>query len=129
MLFKKSMNTLGIVFVEEFATQCCIGCTEDERKSAQPILIDLRCEVDFAPAFDSDHRRDCVDYCTLRDIAEHAATGEKVYQLLESLALEISKQILQLPHIYAIDISIRKPYKLSGAKAVGISLQRSREEI
>lgn len=118
---------LGEVFLHEYATQCRIGCTDKERQAKQPILIDIACKVNLTPAVQTDDRRDCVDYCTLRDIAKKCMSRTVYYRLLESLALDIAKRTLLLPHTLSVEVTIRKPYKLPGAKSVGITLKLDRE--
>ena len=120
---------LGKVFLREYATQCRIGCTDKERQAKQPILIDIVCLANLTPAIKTDNRQDCVDYCTLRDIAKKCPSRTVYFRLLESLALDIAKRTLLLPHVRSVEVTIRKPYKLPGAKSVGITLKLQREEV
>lgn len=111
----------GTSFIRDFATQCRIGCNDDERKAWQPIIINIVCETDMTAAIASDDRKDCIDYVTLQQTA-HTLAQETTYHLLESLADAIARATLALPHALAVTVDIRKPHKLPGCAAVGITL-------
>ena len=117
---------IGTTFVDSLATQCRIGCDEIERAALQPILIDIQCKVEMQQAVASDHRRDCVDYCELQQIALDVASRTS-YALLETLAHHIALEILKLSHVLRVTIAIRKPHKLPGSLAVGISITLNQE--
>ena len=124
---QQELAMTGKTFLTELATQCRIGCDANERKAFQPILIDISCETDMAAAIVSDKRSDCVDYCDLRQIALELAE-KTAYRLLEKLAYEIAQAVLKLSRVQAVTVEIRKPHKLAGCKAVGISLTLRAEE-
>ncbi len=111
----------GSVFIHEYATQCRIGCSELERMSDQPILVDVECETDMQAAVMADDRSACIDYCQIREIVEHAAS-QSAYQLLERLAYAIATKTRDLLYVDSVTVTIRKPYKLAGLRDVGISL-------
>lgn len=119
---------IGTTFVTALATQCRIGCNVDERKTVQPILVDISCDVDLTAAVKSDDLHDCVDYRTLHEIVLKRA-NTTVYKLLEKLAYQICLDTLQLRHVQSVTVKIRKPYKLVGCESVGISITLNQQEV
>ncbi len=117
----------GRVFIHEYATQCRIGCSELERMSDQPILVDVECQTDMRAAVSADDRTACIDYCQIRQFIEEAASRSS-YQLLERLAYAIATETLDLLYVDSVTVTIRKPYKLAGLRDVGISLTLHKQE-
>lgn len=117
----------GRVFIHEYATQCRIGCSELERKSDQPILVDVECQTDMCAAVLADDRAACIDYCQIREFIERIAS-QSSYQLLERLAYAIASETLGLLYVDSVTVTIRKPYKLAGLRDVGISLTLHKQE-
>ena len=127
-LNRKELAMTGMTFVIALATQCRIGCNAEERKTVQPILVDISCEVDLTAAVTSDDLRDCVDYRTLHEIVLKRANAI-IYKLLEKLAYQIGLDALRLRHVLSVTIKIRKPYKLVGCESVGISITLHQKEV
>ena len=116
----------GTSYIRDLATQCRIGCDEIERLAWQPVLISVACETDMTRAVTSDDLRDCIDYVALHRIVLSRAHATR-YRLLESLAHAIALAALDLPLTSAVTVDIRKPHKLSGCAAVGITLTLRKE--
>lgn len=121
------MNITGTSYLKSLAVRCRIGCLDDERVAPQPLLVDVRCRTDIAAAVATDARQDCVDYVALHGIVTALAESTR-YRLLESFAHGIATQALALPHVLEVTVDVRKPHKLPGCDAVGITLTMARGE-
>src|SRR5437868_1912527 len=108
----------GTVFLRGYKARAPIGCSEEERAEAQPLLISVSCATDMTKAVRSDTRVDCVDYCALHSIIGELLTYP-AYHLLESLANQIAQAVMRLQHVIEVTVTIEKPNKLPECEAVG----------
>jgi len=83
------------------------GVAAAERETGRVFEVDAELEVDLADAGHSDQLTDTVDYSkayeTIRDIVEGRA-----FSLLEALAQEIARSLLDLFDIYRVTLRVRK---------------------
>lgn len=100
-----------------------IGTKEWEKKERQPIIVDLILEADLAKAAKSDHLKDTIDYENLSEAIKKLAAN-KHYNLVESLAREISEMILKDFHPRKLKLTVWKPKALQGVDKVGITVER-----
>ena len=127
----KTLATIGIflfvlVFiVNDLEIEAIIGIFDWEREVKQLIKISYEVEVDIKKAFKSDNIEDTFDYKnTSKKIIKFVEKSS--FQLIEALAENVSKIILQDEKVLNLRLSISKPGALRGSKEVGLKIFRSR---
>ena len=113
------------IFVDDLEIEAIIGIFDWEREVKQLIKISYEVEVDIKKAFKSDN---------IEDTFDHKNTSKKIikfvekssFQLIEALAENVSKIILQDEKVLNLRLSISKPGALRGSKEVGLKIFRSR---
>src|SRR3972149_8622033 len=98
------MDRLSIKDIE------CIGhcgIKEEERRVGQRISADLQVTLDLSKATVSDRLEDTVDYVSLCDKVVSIGRGDS-YNLLETLAERIAREILQGFKVSEVTVRLRK---------------------
>jgi len=90
------------------------GFTEDERKNAQALDLDLELAVDCAAAAVSDELANAVDYDRVYRACEDVVT-HRSFKLLETLAQACLGVVLEDRRVVQATIRVRKPRLLGGA--------------
>lgn len=83
------------------------GVNEDERRDGQTFVFDVRLEVPDGTGA-SDRIEDTVDYREVAAIVREVSDGRK-FRLLEALAAELAKAMLERFPADAVRICVRKP--------------------
>ena len=113
-------STGTTVFIENLELRCRVGKHAPERKTLQTVIVDVACEVSPA-AISSDFMRASVDYVPIVSGIKALGDESKSRKLIETLAEEIAKICFQDPKVSKATITIRKPKKLPGVEAVGVT--------
>ena len=100
------------------------GYYEHERNAEQEFVLSLRIGIDGRNAAESDALSDTIDYDLIRTIAENVFKGKSRY-LLETLAEEITQEILKETIAQEVSISIQKTGVWSNG-IPGISITRTK---
>tara|TARA_X000000368_G_scaffold123013_1_gene96433 strand:- start:2061 stop:2414 length:354 start_codon:yes stop_codon:yes gene_type:complete len=113
------------IFVSDLEIEAIIGIYDWEREVKQLINISYEVEVDINKAFKSDNIEDTFDYkSTSKKIIK--SVEKSSFQLIESLAENVSKIIMQDEKVLNLSLSVSKPGALRGSKEVGLTIFRSR---
>ncbi len=116
------------VFVQGLEVSSRIGVAASERRVARRLTIDLEVELDCRPAATSDDVRDAVDYGELAATVTREAAARE-YRLVETLAEVLSATLLTtFPRIDSVRLKISKRGAVAGAEAVGVVIERRRQE-
>ncbi len=83
------------------------GVFEEERREGRLFEVDVICEVDRVAGFTSDRLEDTLDYRRIADAVLEIGAGPSC-TLVEHLAERMAKRCLALPHVRAVDLTIRK---------------------
>ena len=83
------------------------GVYSKERKVEQEFLISLKMGFDVSGAANTDKLKDTVDYQRVKEVVSKVIQGKSRY-LIETLAQDISIQILEDTRIKSVEVSIRK---------------------
>lgn len=106
------------------------GCSEQERKKAQPFIVDAELYLDLSRAGKSDDLGDTIDYVAILDDIKKIVGGTP-RNLIETVAQDICNILLKKYFLLdAVKITLRKPKppvkeKFSGA-AVEIFRERAK---
>ena len=113
------------IFVNDLEIEAIIGIFDWEREVKQLIKISYEVEADINKAFKSDNIEDTFDYkSTSKKIIEFVEKSS--FHLIETLAENVSKIILQDEKVLNLSLSVSKPGALRGSKEVGLTIFRSR---
>jgi FolB domain-containing protein len=99
------------------------GADPGERDNAQPFDVTVVIECDLSPAAISDDLKDAIDYSVLQQSITRIIEGTS-FRLIERLAAEITRAVLEDARIAYAEITIAKPGVLQGATP-SVTLRRS----
>lgn len=115
------------VFIRGLEVETIIGIHGWERNLMRPLIFALEMGVDTRDAAASDHVRDAVDYAAVADVVRKIAETLRP-GLLETLAEKIARELFDAFPIATLKLSIDKPGAVAGVKAVGVEIDRRRED-
>lgn len=115
------------VIIEGLQVESVIGVYEWERHIHQTLLVDVEMNADFSAAAVSDALADAVDYAAIAAIIGEIARNAR-YQLLEGLAQELAQAIFRQAPVSWLRLTLRKPGAVPAARAVGVVIERSRND-
>jgi dihydroneopterin aldolase len=117
---------IGTTGLKGLHIDCIVGIYEHERAQAQPVLVDVELDYDFADAARSDTIRDAVDY-------DQVAAGiaglarERGFNLIETMAEETAAMLLgRLSRVRTVRVEIRKPDAVRAAACSFVRVERRR---
>lgn len=119
---------LDKVLVPSIPVRAQVGCTEEERRVQQTILIDIELRCSLVKAAMSDSIENAVDYVLVRNEVEAVSTA-RPYALVETLAERISARLLEVFHVEEVLVRVRKPSALEsfGVPWAGVEIVRSQD--
>lgn len=116
------------VSIHDLRLLCHVGVPDDERRTAQPVALDLDLSVDLRAAGASDDVADTVDYGEVAQAVSRAATQHPV-ALLERLAVLVADAAFGVDdRVGAVTVTVRKlrpPVPLDVA-ATSVRIHRTR---
>ena len=108
--------------------ECIIGVNEWERRLKQRVVIDLEMPVDCARAAATDDIADTVDYGRVAE-AVTAFVGGSSFMLVETMAERVALLLLRDFGLGWVRVAIDKPGAVRGARAVGVAVERTRDDL
>ena len=90
------------------------GADPGERDAAQPFDVTIVIEADLSPAAASDDLKDAIDYSVVRQAIARIIESTS-FRLIERLAAEIARAVLEDSRVAHAEITIAKPGVLQGA--------------
>jgi len=115
------------IFIRGLEVETIIGVHAWEQRTPRPLIFDLELSVDIREAAASDRVRDAVDYAAVVAAVSGFAQKNPV-ALLETLAERLSRQLFQQFPILGLRMAINKPGAVAGVKAIGVEIDRRRED-
>ena len=100
------------------------GANPGERDSPQPFDVDVDLEVDLERSAHTDDLNDTLDYAHVHRAIEDVVKNES-FSLLERLAQEIVRRVMQNERVHAVTVTVAKPGLLSGATP-SVTIRRTR---
>ncbi len=85
------------------------GVLEEERQRGQVFFVDAEVDCDLQPAGASDRLADTLDYREIYRRVEAVLTGPP-RALLEAVAEEVARRLLELDRVQAVRVEVRKPH-------------------
>ena len=111
------------VFINNLEVEAVIGIFQWEREVRQLISVDIEMDFDNKTAAQSDDIKDALNY-KLVGKRVTAFIKKSKFQLVETLAEQISKIILKEFPVSKVKIKVSKPGAMRGSDSVGVSIVR-----
>lgn len=111
------------IIIRQLKVDTRIGVYDWERECAQTLCLDITLDCNTQNPAKSDDLNDAIDYSAIAD-AVRSVCARRHFNLLESLAEELSVSILSGFKVAACELHIRKPGAVSGAQAAEIKTRR-----
>ena len=116
---------MDIVFIRDLQIDTIIGIYDWERETRQTVHLDLEMAFDIGQAAASDDIADTLDYKAVsKRLIEFV--GNSRFQLVEKLAEEIARIVLDEFGVSHVRLTLNKKGALSQAVDVGVIIERSR---
>jgi dihydroneopterin aldolase len=122
------MSSSDRIFLRGLSVDCIIGFIDWERRIKQTVVIDLELPVDCRRAAVTDEVADTLDYKKVSKRIIAFVEGSQ-FKLVETLAHKIAMLVLEEFRVDWVRLSVNKPGAIRGSRDVGITLQRSREDM
>ncbi|MFN3905557.1 dihydroneopterin aldolase [Acinetobacter junii] len=119
---------MDAIIIEGLKVDTVIGCFNWERQIIQPLMLDLTIHNDLNQAAQSDELDDTLNYAQICELAAQVIQQAKPKLIEHAARLVLEKLFLVFPSIESIIITIRKPAIIAQANAVGIRLERNRND-
>jgi dihydroneopterin aldolase len=112
------------IFLTALSAEAIIGIYDWEREVKQRLEIDLEMWIDLAGAAKSDAIEDTLNY---KSVAKRvlAFVEESRYRLVEALAGEIARIVLEEFQVARVRVTVHKPGAIRHSRDVGVVVERS----
>lgn len=117
---------MDAIIIEGLKVDTVIGCFNWERQIIQPLMLDLTIHNDLTQAANSDELDDTLNYAQICELAAQAIQAAQPKLIEHAAQLVLESLFTTFPSIESISITIRKPAIIAQANAVGIRLERNR---
>ncbi|MEG0132313.1 MAG: dihydroneopterin aldolase, partial [Acinetobacter sp.] len=112
--------------IEGLKVDTVIGCFNWERQIIQPLMLDLTIHNDLTQAANSDELDDTLNYAQICELVAQVIQAAQPKLIEHAAQLVLESLFTTFPSIESISITIRKPAIIAQANAVGIRLERNR---
>ena len=115
------------LLVPGIPVKASVGCTEEERREPQTVVIDIEMRCDLAQAARSDSIAEAIDYVLVRHEVERVSSSRR-YALIETIAERVASRLLEAFPVEEVLVRARKPSALEsfGVPWAGVEIVRSR---
>ena len=116
---------MDIVFIEALEIECVIGIYDWEREITQKVVLDIEMAFDNRPPAASDDIADTLNYKAVsKRLIEYVSASE--FGLVETLAERCAAIVIEEFNVASVRLKLSKPGAVRGARAVGVTIERSR---
>ncbi|MCU4576454.1 dihydroneopterin aldolase [Acinetobacter courvalinii] len=117
---------MDAIIIEGLKVDTVVGCFNWERQIIQPLMLDLTIHNDLSQAAQSDELEDTLNYAQICELAAQVIQEAQPKLIEHAAQLVLECLFSTFPSIESITITIRKPAIIAQANAVGIRLERNR---
>ncbi len=111
------------IFIKDLHITCVVGVADWEQRTRQKLVVSVELLTDTRAASRADSLDATIDYASAcAGITQIAVEGR--FKLLESLAEEIARWLLQTYAATVVEVEIEKPAALSEATSAGVRIKR-----
>ncbi|MGA9658913.1 MAG: dihydroneopterin aldolase [Asticcacaulis sp.] len=111
------------IFVKGLRLDAAIGIYDHEHGRTQPLIIDAVFEIERHEIL---ALKDTLNYERVGQVARDLIALGHI-KLVETLAEDLARMLVSLPHVLSVEVSIAKPEALSDADQAGVCVIYSRE--
>ncbi|MFK4050984.1 dihydroneopterin aldolase [Acinetobacter venetianus] len=119
---------MDAIIIEGLKVDTVVGCFTWERQIIQPLMLDLTIYNDLDQAAQSDELDDTLNYAQICELAAQVIQQAKPKLIEHAAQLVLESLFTTFSSIESIIITIRKPAIIAQATAVGIRLERNRND-
>ena len=116
---------MDIVFLRDLRVETVIGIYDWEREIRQTVVLDLEMSSDVRRAAASDSIEDAINYKAVAKRLTGFVEASR-FQLVETLAERCAEIVLQEFDVEWLRLSLNKIGAVSGARDVGVLIERGR---
>jgi dihydroneopterin aldolase len=117
---------MGSISLCDLRIRCIVGVYPHERQLEQDVYLDVRMDLDFAAAAQSEDVSRSVDYAAVAAQLQELIVAEKFY-LIETMAERCASFLLGAwPELSRVAIAVKKPAAVPQAANVMVSVERTR---
>lgn len=116
-------DRIRIVGIRGFAHH---GVLDHERAIGQEFTVDVELDADFTAAATTDDLALTVDYGQVAQIAHDRLLADPPFRLIESLADAIAADVVSLPGVQAVAVTVHKPHAPMPVGVADVSVTRRR---
>jgi FolB domain-containing protein len=115
------------IIIHDLVARGIIGLNDWEREKPQEMRINITLYTDLCKAGQSDDIADSVSYRTIAKKAmAHAESAKRL--TVEALAADIARLCLEEERVQKVLVRVEKPGAVRFAEAVGVEIERTRED-
>ena len=115
---------MDTVFIEALDVEALIGIYDWERRIRQPLRFDIEMAFDNRVPAASDDIADTLDYKAVsKRVIEYVSQSD--FGLVETLAERVAAIILDEFGVSRVRLKLSKPGAVRGARAVGVTIERT----
>ncbi|AFP85619.1 dihydroneopterin aldolase [secondary endosymbiont of Heteropsylla cubana] len=116
---------MDIIFIKELTIMTYVGVYNWEKNRLQKLVLDLEISWNNQLAAISDNVVNCLNYEIITEVVISLVTG-KHFSLIETVAENISDQLISQFKIPWILIKVSKPSAIPQASNVGVIIERGK---
>ena len=116
---------MATIHIRDLSLRTIIGIQDWEREKQQDIVINIALDYDAAKAAKSDDIADAVDYKALKKKIIHLTETTR-FNLVEKMASEVLKIVMEDPRVTSASVTIDKPQALRFARSVAVTMTAKR---
>ena len=114
------------IILTDLRIDAVIGIWDWEKRNPQTISIDLEMQIDIKKTSQSDSIGDALDYKAVSKRVKQFIQGSQ-FNLIETLAENVAKIILEEFDIQWLKLSVSKPFAIKGSKNIGVCIERTKD--
>jgi FolB domain-containing protein len=114
------------IAIRDLAARCVLGTTDEERRDAQDVVVNVVLHVDLRRAAESDALDQAVDYRAIKKRVLSLVEASS-FHLLEALAEAVARACLEFRGVEEVGVCVDKPGALRFARSVAVEVTRRKE--
>ena len=114
------------IILTDLRINAIIGIWDWEKRNPQTITIDLEMLTDIKKASQSDSIKDALDYKAVSKRVKQFIQ-ESQFNLIETLAENVAKIILEEFDVQWLKLKISKPFAIRDSKNIGVCIERTKD--
>jgi dihydroneopterin aldolase len=114
------------IILTDLRINAVIGIWDWEKRNPQTITIDLEMLTDIKKASQSDSIKDALDYKAVSKRVKQFIQ-ESQFNLIETLAENVAKIILEEFDVQWLKLKISKPFAIRDSKNIGVCIERTKD--